>query len=108
MWFTTRSDTNKAVQSQKMPIGLNFKKNRDCTIRVAKTKALISFAVTAKLICALGFAFADCWFSHEATHLLNTQFMPFINIDLKRLKDVGEVMNLLFTNKFQEIVSIPC
>ena len=24
---------------------------RDCTIRVAKTKALISFAITAKLIC---------------------------------------------------------
>ena len=31
-----------------------FKKKRNCTIRVAKTKALISFAVTvtAKLICA--------------------------------------------------------
>ena len=32
------------------------------TIRVAKTKALISF--TAKLICAFVFAYADCWFSH--------------------------------------------
>ena len=30
-----------------------LKKKRDCTIRVAKTKALISFAVTAKLICVL-------------------------------------------------------
>ena len=29
-----------------------FNKKRKCTIRVAKTKALISFAVTAKLICA--------------------------------------------------------
>ena len=27
-----------------------FRKKRDCTMRVAKTKALISFAVTAKLI----------------------------------------------------------
>ena len=30
------------------------------TIHVAKTKALISFTVTVKLICALVFAFADC------------------------------------------------
>ena len=41
---------------------------RNCTIRVAKTKALISFAVTAKLICVFVFANADCWFSHEAAH----------------------------------------
>ena len=33
-----------------------FKKKRKYTIRVAKTKALISFAVTAKLICAFVFA----------------------------------------------------
>ena len=39
-------------------------------MRVAKTKALISFAVTAKLICVFVFAYADCWFSHEAAHML--------------------------------------
>ena len=39
------------------------------TIRVAKTKALISFAVTAKLICAFVFAYADCWFSHGGTQI---------------------------------------
>ena len=33
-----------------------LRKYRNCTIRVAKTKALISFAVTAKLICAFVFA----------------------------------------------------
>ena len=38
----------------------------NCTTREAKTKALISFAVTAKLICAFVFAYADCWLSHEA------------------------------------------
>ena len=43
-----------------------FKKIRNRTIRVAKTKALISFAVTAKLICVFVFAYADCWFSHAA------------------------------------------
>ena len=41
-------------------------------MRVAKTKALISFAVTAKLICAFVFAYADCWFSHEVAHLNTT------------------------------------
>ena len=38
---------------------------------MAKTKALISFAVTAKLICAFVFAYADCWFSHEVAQLMN-------------------------------------
>ena len=43
----------------------------DCTIcvHVAKTKALISFAVTANLICVFVFAYAKSWFSHnEAQH----------------------------------------
>ena len=34
----------------------------DCTIRVAKTKALISFAVTTKLICVFVFAYAKSRF----------------------------------------------
>ena len=33
-----------------------FKKKRNCTVSVAKTKALFSFAVTEKLICAFVFA----------------------------------------------------
>ena len=40
----------------------------NCTIRVAKTKALISCAVTAHLICVFVFAYADCWFSNAAAH----------------------------------------
>ena len=36
---------------------------------VAKTKALISFAVTAKLICVFVFAYAKSWFSHDAAHI---------------------------------------
>ena len=48
---------------------LGFKKKRNCTIQVAKTKALISFAVTGKLICVFVFAYADCWFSHEAAQI---------------------------------------
>ena len=36
---------------------------------VAKTKAQISLAVAAKLICAFGFAYANCWFSDAAAHI---------------------------------------
>ena len=46
-----------------------IKKKRNCSIRVAKTKTLISLAVIAKLICVFGFVYADCWFSHEAAQL---------------------------------------
>ena len=41
-----------------------LKLKRNCSIRVAKT-------VTAKLICALVFAHADCWFSHGAAQIPN-------------------------------------
>ena len=57
----------RPVHSQKRARILKF---RNYTIQVAKTKALISFAVTAKLICVFVFAYADCWFSHEAAHLM--------------------------------------
>ena len=73
MWFPTRSDTNRAAQSQKKTRSLNFefKKKRNCTTRVAKIKALISFAVTAKLITTFVFAYAKCLFPHDVAHLLN-------------------------------------
>ena len=44
MWFLNRSKTNRSVQAQKQARCLKyfgFKKKRKCTIRVAKTKALI-------------------------------------------------------------------
>ena len=45
----------------------------DYTIGVAKTKALISFAVTAKLICVFVFAYAKIWFSHVTAHLMTRE-----------------------------------
>ena len=42
---------------------------------VAKTKAMISFAVTAKLICTFVFAYADCWFSDAATQIIFTSIL---------------------------------
>ena len=46
-----------------------IRRKRDCTIRVAKTKALISFTITAKLICVFVFACAKSRFSHNDAHL---------------------------------------
>ena len=45
------------------------------------TKALISFAVTAKLICAFVFAYAKSRFSHDVAHLVTeteNNFQTFI------------------------------
>ena len=55
---------NQPVHSQKAG-NFGFKKKRDCAICVAKTKALIRFAVTAKLFCIFVSAYADFRFSHE-------------------------------------------
>ena len=80
MWFPNRSDTNWPVQSLKQARSLEFWIYLEeglchpCTVSVAKSKALISFAVTAKLICAFVFAYADCWFSHEAAQMSITTF----------------------------------
>ena len=47
-----------------------FRKQRDCTIYVAKTKALISCVVTAQLISAFVFAFAKSQFSYNEAHII--------------------------------------
>ena len=39
-------------------------------IHVAKTKALISFVVTVKLICVFVFAYTKISFSHDLAHLV--------------------------------------
>ena len=44
----------------------------DCTIHIAKTKALISCTVTAQLICVFVFAYAKTRFSHNEAHILTT------------------------------------
>ena len=44
-------------------------KLRNCTICVAETKTLISFAVNAKLICVFVFAYTKSLFSHDKAHM---------------------------------------
>ena len=81
--FPTRSDTNRAVQSQKMARGVKIGiKEVEGLYYVAKTKALISLAVSAKLICVFVFAYAKSWFSHEASHIIHMH-KKFINFGQK-------------------------
>ena len=47
-----------------------FRKQRDCTICVAKTKARTSLAVTAKLTCVPVFAYAKSRPSRDAAHIM--------------------------------------
>ena len=57
--FQTRSDTNQAVQPQKMARGLEFDLgSKGLLLYVSKTKALISCSFAMQLICAFAFAYA--------------------------------------------------
>ena len=50
-----------------------FRKQGNRTSYVAKTKALISFAVTAKLICVFVFTYAESQFSHDEAYMWMTR-----------------------------------
>ena len=72
MWFLKRLDTFTKLYKCRRWLeadNFRFRLKWNCTIHVAKTKALISFAVTAKLICTFVFAYAKFGFSHDAAHL---------------------------------------
>ena len=58
---------------------------------VAKTKALISFAVTAKLICVFVLAYEKSPFSHDATHLLLFQQAGHGSDAIKSCSDLLEM-----------------
>ena len=48
----------------------DFRKKRDCTICIVKTKTPISLPVTVKRVCAFVFTYADCcWFSYSAAQM---------------------------------------
>ena len=66
--FPATSNINQGVRPMKMALDLIFSvvvKKWDCTIHVAKTKMLISWLVTAQLICAFDFAMSKAVFLNE-------------------------------------------
>ena len=64
--FPNRSHINRAVQNRD---NFGFRKKSDCTICVAKTKALINCTITAQLIYTFNFAYSKSRFSHDAVHI---------------------------------------
>ena len=73
MWFPNRSDTNRSVQSQEQARSLKFqiKEEEGMYYPCSENKGddQLRGYRTAKLICVFVFAYADCWFSHEAAHI---------------------------------------
>ena len=53
----------------------------DCTIPIAKTKALISCKVTAQLICVFVFAYAKSQFSHNKAQMILAFFEWTVKTD---------------------------
>ena len=68
-WFPTSSDTNKAVQLQKMASGLKF-----WIKKVEGLPYLCSERKGADQLRVFVFAYAKCWFSHEAAQMFNRVF----------------------------------
>ena len=92
IWVPTRSDTNRAVQSQKMVRGWKF-----WILKVEELYYLCSEnkgagQLTAKLICVLVFAYADCWFSHEAALFFCEDFIIKILNSLFSSIDTGRTV----------------
>ena len=67
MWFPNRSDTNQAAQAQKQARSLKFwiYKGEELYYPCSENKG----ADQLRSNCALVFAYADCWFSHEAAQM---------------------------------------
>ena len=62
IWISIMVDTNQPVQSQKQAKKLEITDLRSIgTVLSEKRKQMRSFTVTAKLVCAFVFAYANCW-----------------------------------------------
>ena len=81
----------------------------DCTICVAKPKALISCAFTAQLIYVFVFAYAKSRFSHNETHMVHviSCFIFFYAINWHRgfRKQVNIISIILQTNRMYCLVN---
>ena len=74
IWVPTRSDTNRAVQSQIMVRGWTFWKVEKLYYPCSVNKGADQLR---KYFCAFVFAFADCCFSHAAAHIWLTSVFFF-------------------------------
>ena len=79
-WFPTWSDTNQAVQLQKMSRGL---KEEELYYLCSEKKGTDQLRGYPKLIWVFVFAYAKCWISHDMAHfLLYYNFLHTVNYNL--------------------------
>ena len=107
-WFPTWSKTRQYSYRRWLEArNFGFRKYRECIISVAKTKALISFTVTVKLICVFVFAYAYCWFFHDGAHIykLGVIFSHCqIILGLKLCLKVGSFCSIFFYNYIMDLI----
>ena len=65
---------------------------------MAKTKALISFAVTTKLICIFVFAYAKKWFSHDVAQICTLSVLNFTVLFIAFFQVPGRAFYMLWVN----------
>ena len=75
---------------------MEFRKKRDCTLYADKKKALISFAVTAKLICVFVFAYAKCLFSYDVAQFCLDDSTNIGSLMFHDETDINAVCAMLF------------
>ena len=77
----TRSDTIQTAKPQKMARGWKFwnKGVEELYYLCSENKVLISYAVTAQLICAFVVVYAKSRFSHNAAPIELKQILKFDN-----------------------------
>ena len=61
-----------------------FRKSGDCTIYIAKTKAMISCAVAVQPICTFVFAYAKSRFSHYMAQYTSLVWLTVISVHRKK------------------------
>ena len=66
MWFPNRSDTNRPVQSQKRARSLKFWSEVEKEFYYPSSENKGADQLRGYFV----FAYADCWVSHEAAHLI--------------------------------------
>ena len=71
IWFPNRSDTNRPEQAQKRARGLKFRIYVEEELYYPISENKDADQLRGYLICVFVFAYADCWFPHEAAHFRN-------------------------------------
>ena len=91
-FFSVKSDCSIVEQ---LPVSVTTKMAHLC-LRFEPPRGKTNNVVTAKLICVFVFAYADCWFSHEATHFKISKHHSTNDIQYKDFSKYNLLLNCHF------------